>query len=333
MRRSVAVAAGLLTILVIGSVSGASAHPLAPSLLEIRELPDRPTEVIWKTPLRRPTGVEIRPVLPARCRRLAPPVMSSAEGAAAARWMVDCGTTSLAGDVVAVRGLRESRTAALVRVILADGRRIRVLLRADRPSLRIPERESPLAVARSHLGLGVEHLLRGLDHVLFVVGLVLLVRSRRSLLLTVTAFTLGHSLTLALAVLGIVHVPTAPVEVAIAVSILLLAAELSRRGEAPDSWFARPAALALPFGLLHGLGFAGALAEIGLPEAEIPLALFSFNVGIEVGQLFVVALALGIGAALRPLAPRLPLWSGRVPAYAIGSLAGFWVFERAAALF
>lgn len=189
-----------------------------------------------------------------------------------------------------------------------------------------------MSVARSYLGLGIEHLLTGLDHVLFVIGLVLLVSSWRSLIATVTSFTLGHSVTLTLATLEVVSVPTLVFELAIAFSILVLGAELARE-EPGETWLRRrPWAMAFGFGLLHGLGFAGALSEIGLPAADIPLALFSFNVGIELGQLLIVApLALAIafaGERLRALpAPLL-----RVPAYVIGSLAAYWCIERAALL-
>jgi hydrogenase/urease accessory protein HupE len=217
----------------------------------------------------------------------------------------------------------------LIHVRLADGRSVRGLVNADQASFVVPERESALSVLRSYAGLGVEHLVTGLDHVLFVVGLVLLVSSWRSLVATITSFTVGHSVTLSLATLGLVQVPTLWFELAIAFSILVLGAELARR-DARESWLRRrPWAMAFGFGLLHGLGFAGALSEIGLPPGDIPLALLSFNVGVEIGQLMVVAplvaaIAIGgerLAGIFRPLV--------RVPAYVIGSLAAFWCIERA----
>jgi hydrogenase/urease accessory protein HupE len=172
--------------------------------------------------------------------------------------------------------------------------------------------------------LGIRHILGGPDHLLFVLGLVLLVRGRRALAATVTAFTAGHSVTLSLAMLGVVHVPPAPVEALIAASIFVVAVELRRDGATGR----RPWWMAGTFGLLHGLGFAGALAQVGLPDTDIPLALAAFNVGIEIGQLLFVAAVLSIGLLLRG---RLARWRA-VPAYGIGTLAAFWVFERVAAL-
>ena len=178
--------------------------------------------------------------------------------------------------------------------------------------------------------MGFEHLLGGADHLLFVLGLVLLLRDGRRLLGAVTGFTLGHSVTLSLATLGFVQVPSAPVEVGIAASLFWLATRLAREGQGGER-LAHPFGLAAALGLLHGLGFAGALAQAGLPSGEIPLALFAFNLGIELGQLALVAALLALRAALRPLAARMPGWLARAPAYAIGTTAAALVFERVAA--
>jgi hydrogenase/urease accessory protein HupE len=178
------------------------------------------------------------------------------------------------------------------------------------------------AVLSSYVRLGVLHISTGPDHLLFVLGLVLLVVGRRRLLWTITAFTVGHSVTLSLASLGLVHIPPAPIEVAIALTLLWVAIELAR-DRAQPTWSRRfPWALAFVFGLLHGLGFAGALAQVGLPDSEIPLALFGFNVGIEIGQLIFVGAIL----LVRPLTrdPRL----SPVPACAIGTLASFFMLDR-----
>jgi hydrogenase/urease accessory protein HupE len=193
----------------------------------------------------------------------------------------------------------------------------------------VPAGESKLGVVRGYTRLGVEHILTGWDHLLFVLGLVLLVGRGRTLLWTITAFTVGHSITLSLAVLGFARIPPAPVEVLIACSIFIVGVELTREMSGRATWTHRlPWAMALAFGLLHGLGFAGALAQVGLPADEIPLALFSFNVGIEVGQLLFVGLVLAARVALRMLPVRWPQASALIPAYAIGSLAAYWVFER-----
>ena len=187
-------------------------------------------------------------------------------------------------------------------------------------------------VLRTYVGLGVEHILSGTDHLLFVLCLLLLVRDVRRLLATVTAFTLAHSVTLAAATLGFVRVPTAPVEATIALSIVFLAGELVR-GEAGRSAVTStyPWLVAFSFGLLHGLGFAGALAEVGLPQGEIPLALLAFNVGVELGQLAFIAAVLSLARLARLLPLRWPGWAPGAVGYAIGSVAAFWVIDRLAA--
>ena len=227
----------------------------------------------------------------------------------------------------------ERKTDALLRVHLADGRMAQAVLRGNSPFFTVPPRAGFLDVVHAYLALGLEHILTGPDHLLFVLGLVLLVRGRQ-LLWTITAFTLGHSVTLSLAVLGFVHIPPRPVEALIAGSIFVVAVELTRQAQGRTLWMGRvPWGMACAVGLLHGLGFAGALAQVGLPAHEIPLALVSFNGGIEVGQLLFVGLVLAVRAALSLSPGPWPSAVALIPAYAIGSLAAFWVFERVTAIF
>jgi len=310
----------------------ATAHRLAPSLLEVRETAPGRIAVFWKTPLQRPTGTSVEPELPAGCAVEA--AEPGVEGTAATlRFEAAC-ESSLVGARFAVRGLAESRTEALLRLTLLDGRSYQAVLRGGDDAFVVPELQRASDVFVQYLGLGFRHILEGLDHLLFVLGLVLLVPSTRMLIWTVTSFTVGHSVTLSLAALGFLGLPAAPVELAIAGTILVLAVELARGERAKPSLLRRvPWAVAAGFGLLHGLGFAGALAEIGLPQEEIPLALFAFNVGIELGQLVFVAVVLVVRPAARAVARRGPSWLGRIPAYAIGSLAAYWCFERAAGMF
>jgi len=184
------------------------------------------------------------------------------------------------------------------------------------------------------LRLGIEHILGGIDHLLFVLALVLLVKGWKRLVGTITAFTVAHSITLAAATLGWVQMPGPPVEACIALSIALVAAELLRTHDRASLALRWPWLIAFAFGLLHGLGFAGALREIGLPQQAIPLALFFFNAGVELGQLLFIAAVLAFAAAARPIARRFarpPAWAWRVPPYAIGGVAGFWVIQRIAA--
>jgi len=180
--------------------------------------------------------------------------------------------------------------------------------------------------------MGIAHIFGGFDHLLFVLGLVLLVSSAARLVKTITAFTLAHSLTLGLATLGLVRVPQAPVEAAIALSIVFLARELiERRRGNPSLATRRPWLMSFGFGLLHGFGFAGALSAVGLPQGDVPLALAGFNAGVEVGQLLFVSAALLVFAGARRVADRTPVWVRTAPAYGIGSVAAFWMIARAAA--
>jgi hydrogenase/urease accessory protein HupE len=326
-------AVGCVLALLLCAVS-ASAHRLAPALFEVRELAGGELRVRWKTPLLRPTGADLRPALPPHCEPSGEPV-GAVEGASASlRWTAACGAGGLVGETLRVEGLDGSGIDVIVRVELADGRRIQSVLSGGTAAFTVPDRAQSLRVVADYGALGVEHILTGLDHLLFVFGLLLWVRGRRRLIATITAFTVGHSVTLSLAVLGVVAFPAGLIEIAIAGSLLVLAAELARPASAARSPLKRrPWTLALAFGLLHGFGFAGALAGAGLPAGEIPLALFAFNAGIETGQLGFVAAVLVLRRALGRRFARGPVWLARAPVYAMGSLAAYWCFERSAALF
>ncbi|MGI9589954.1 MAG: HupE/UreJ family protein [Myxococcota bacterium] len=311
----------------------AQAHRLAPSLLDLQETAaGGALEVLWKTPLQRPAGVELAPTLPEDCR-VDGPARPGTEGTAATlRFRLVCEGGPV-GRSFGVEGLGPSRTEAVVRVGLADGRRFQTVLRGDDPPFRVPERQRARDVVGAYLGLGFRHILEGLDHLLFVLALVLLVSPIRRLVWTVTAFTIGHSITLSLATLGFMGLPQGPVEVAIAFSILVLAVEIADPRPQRSRLLARfPWLVAGLFGLLHGLGFAGALREVGLPQEEIPVALFAFNVGIELGQLAFVLVVLLVLALTRSWRRAAPVWLAKVPAYGIGSLAAYWCIQRTAGL-
>ena len=263
--------------------AGALAHPLAPALLELREQGGGRVEVKFKTPAKRLPGTKLVPLLPEFCLTTSASALPTFEREGTGiveRYTVAC-NASLSGARVGIRGLEASGTDALLRVDLADGRHIQSVLRSSEPSLVIPQQPSRLSVLRDYVRLGAEHIASGLDHLLFVFGLLVLVAARMgSLLKTVTAFTVGHSVTLSLAVLGFVSFPSGLVELAIAGSIFVLAVELVPAPGGPPGRLRRfPWVMAGAFGLLHGFGFAGALAEVGLPKSEIPLSLFSFNLG------------------------------------------------------
>lgn len=318
----------MIALLLAVVAASAAAHPLAPSLLDLRERDGGRVEVVWKLSLLQPTGSDLRPELPEHCVPSSERTSERDDSSVTVRWSEDCGEQGLVGGTLRVVGLGRTRTDALVRIELRDGRRLQAVISGAEAAFEVVERQGRGWVALDYARLGVEHILTGLDHLTFVLGLMLLVRNRRALLITLTAFTLGHSVTLSAAALGYVDFPTRLVEFAIAASIFVLALELAGDRE-DDATHRRPWWFAFVFGLLHGLGFAGALAEIGLPADEIPLALLTFNVGIEVGQIVFVAVVWGILALVGRRADTAPVWLRALPVYAIGSLAALWCIERA----
>jgi hydrogenase/urease accessory protein HupE len=334
-RAGIAAGRGLsLALPLIGVLAGVvAAHPLSPSLLELRERPDGAVAVRWKTPTLRMPGADLRPLLPAGCRPTAPATIEEEPESITASWTAECGPGGLVGRRIGVEGLDSRITDVLLHLELADGRTVHSVLRPREPSIVVPDRERRLDVARRFVALGIEHIATGYDHLLFVFGLLLLVASTRTLVATITAFTLGHSVTLALAVLDVARVPSATTEALIAASIFVLGVELARPPDAPPTLMRRhPSVLALAFGLLHGLGFAGALREAGLPSEAVPLALLSFNVGIELGQLVFVLAVIVVRRLAAPALRALPSWTRALPIYALGSLAAFWTIERVAVL-
>jgi hydrogenase/urease accessory protein HupE len=320
-----------LWLLLLAGASGA--HPLAPSLLDLRVAPDGTTQVRFKRPALQPRGAPVEPTLPSHCVQRGE-VETVREGTGVvSTWQVDCGDQGLVGYPVGFRGFAESGTNGLVKIELPGGSQQQAVLHSGQPSIVVAEESTVWDAARDYALLGFQHILGGLDHLLFVAGLLLLVPGMRQLVATVTAFTIGHSITLSMAALGFVSAPSGPIEFAIAASIVYLATEIAnpRDGE-PLSLWRRPYVLAGSFGLLHGFGFAGALAEVGLPSRDIPVALASFNLGIEIGQLAFVGVLVGVFVSLQRLAVRPPRWGRSAAAYGIGSLAAMWMFERLANL-
>ena len=324
-------AALLLAHLLVAVAGRVDAHEVRPGYLELRQTGPETFRVLWKVPARGDLRLGIYARLPDRCEPLAPAVGSEAGGAFTERWTVAC-RGGLTGQRIVIDGLSATFTDVLVRLEGSDGTTQVARLTPSAPAFVVEAEPSRIRVAGTYLRLGVEHILGGIDHLLFVLALLIIVRGWGSLLKTITAFTLAHSVTLALAALGFVRVPSAPVEAVIALSILFLAAEIvhGRQGR-PGLTEQFPWVVAFTFGLLHGFGFAGALMEIGLPEQSIPLALLFFNVGVELGQLLFIAVAVTIGAILRRIAVPWPVWAWRVPAYAIGTIAAFWTIQRVTA--
>ncbi|MCP4904683.1 MAG: HupE/UreJ family protein [bacterium] len=308
-----------------------TAHPLAPALLELKENVGGDVDVLWKRSSLSVPGSNIQPVVPPACPARTAPTYEEQGVAVLVRWTIDCSETGLVGQPVRVDGLGPAKIDTLVRIELADGRQIQRVLRRGEPSMIVPEKASRWVVFVDYLSIGFGHILSGPDHLLFVFGLFLLCVSMRPLVKTITSFTVGHSITLSLAALGYTQLPPGPIEFLIATSVLALAVELARDESKQTLMRRYPWPMALFFGLLHGMGFAGALREIGLPQGEIPMALFSFNVGIELGQLvFIAGVVLG-SLAIERIAPPFPM-PRRTAVYVMGSLAAFWTIERAAAI-
>jgi hydrogenase/urease accessory protein HupE len=327
VRTTIACSLGVaLCVAVLGGV--ASAHPLAPGLLDLRERDDGTLLLLFKLPRKREPGVHLTPRLPAGCSAVSES-SDVVRGVAFVRvQQIDCGEAPLVGKTLGVDGIERSRVGVLVRVQLAGAAAQSRMLDAAEPSLTIAASPTARSVLQGFFSLGVEHLVSGVDHVLFLLALTLLIGWGRRLFWTLTSFTVGHSVTLSLTALGHVDFPVAFVESLIAFSIVVAACEIARP-ERPGWLVRRPQLAAGAFGLLHGMGFAGALAEVGLPTGEIPLALLAFNLGIEAGQLLVVAVVLGAVAPLGWLfhvaaLPRLRLLSG----YALGSVAAVWFWQR-----
>ncbi|HVM95605.1 MAG TPA: HupE/UreJ family protein [Candidatus Acidoferrales bacterium] len=303
------------------------AHEMRPGYLEMHE--DKPAEfsVLWKTPMAGDARLSLQPEISGETTLISPVVSRTVAGAMLQEWTVRA--PSLRGQTLRIRGLESTMTDALVRIEFADGTSWTQRLTARQPSAVVPARQSTFAVGSVYVKLGVEHILTGVDHLLFVLALIILAEGTWRLVETVTAFTLAHSITLGLAALGFVHVPQKPVEAVIALSIAFVAAEIVHRREGRVGLAARaPWVVAFVFGLLHGLGFAGTLSEVGLPQGHIPLALFCFNAGVEIGQLLFVTTVLTVVAALRRVRPTLPAWIELVPAYGIGITAAFWIIQR-----
>jgi len=336
--RVVAKGAALAAILLIGCAGAGrieAQEAFAPSLLDLREQDSGRFEVTWKTPWMGIPGAELRPIFPPSCTVVDTLAVSRDETMITVRWVLECGKEGLVGQSLGIAGLAASKTDALMRLHLSDGRLVRGVLSGRQPALTVPEKKPVRQVVADYLVLGIKHILLGVDHLLFVLGLLLLVRGRRRLLIpTITAFAVGHSVTLELGALGVVTFPFAPVEAAIALSILVLAVELARpESDHPGLIRRFPWAMALACGLVHGLGFAAALIEGGLPQTEFTLALCAFNAGIEGGLLLFVAGVWLTMKAFRPAVLRLPACRAQVTIYVIGSLAAFWMFQRMAAIF
>ena len=322
----------ILMALVLGfsTVLVAHAHRFAPSLLQVDEISPQQYNMVWKTPAQGVSDVPLRPQWPQSCevRSASEPQLEGT--GVVTNWQLQCsglGEDGLVGQTLGVSGLGANQASVMVMVKLLDGRRYQQVLDTEHPEFVVPAQSTAGDVMSDYMRLGIEHIWMGLDHLMFVFGLLLLVGAGRRLLWTITAFTIGHSITLSLVTLGYFDYPVELVEFVIALSIFVLAVELTRTAKHDVLW-RNPWWLAGGFGLLHGMGFAGALAEAGLPQDNLPLALLFFNIGIEIGQIVFILAVLAVWYIIRkPLAP----WQDRlmpVPIYILGAFSAMWCIER-----
>ncbi|MCU0921975.1 MAG: HupE/UreJ family protein [Burkholderiaceae bacterium] len=324
--------AALLAWLLLWAACAAQAHELRPGVLELREGQPGTYSLLWKRPAGGEVEIRIAPVLPPECRAATPGATLLTPGALVVRGTITC-EGGVRGRTIVIDGLESTVTDVLVRVYHADGWLETHLLKPMNPAVTLGERTTALQRSGAYLRLGVEHILLGVDHLLFVLGLLLIVRERWMLVKTITAFTLAHSITLAVATLGYASAPLLPLNAAIALSILFLGPEIVRARRGQTSFTIRhPWLVAFAFGLLHGFGFASGLTTMGLPPAEIPLALLVFNIGVEVGQLGFVALILLLERAFRVLKMQWPRFVAALPGYVVGSLGAYWTIQRVAVL-
>jgi hypothetical protein len=334
MIRSIAACLLCLPLLWAG-MSEAGAHALQPGYLELQLLSQDNWRVFWRKPTVQGKPMDIHARLPENCDRREPAEPRFDGAAWVSNWVAKC-PGGITGGEILIDGLSSTRTDVLVRYEAVKGENQTARLTPADPGFVVPEDPGAVAVLFSYLGLGIEHILDGVDHLLFVFALLLLIRDRWRLVGAITAFTVAHSLTLAAAVFGWIVVPGPPVEAVIALSIIFLAVEAlkSETGELrlSERW---PWVVSFSFGLLHGLGFAGALLDIGLPRTDVPLALLGFNLGVEAGQLLFIAIVVIAGWLVSRILPsawrRLTLAGGpgmAILCYGIGGIASYWFIER-----
>jgi hypothetical protein len=325
---------GLVLILLFLGTLQARAHTSLPGYLALQETSPGSFDLVWKVPTAEGPPPAIYPVFPVNCAMSKPLVAEQAAGAIIERGSVECGAKGLTGAAIAISGLNVTILDVLVRITFADGTSVQHMLKPLETSFIVHKDGKNRIDGWGYISLGVGHILYGIDHLLFVLGLLLIVRGTGLLLRTITAFTVAHTITLGLAVFGVVHIAPTPVEAVIALSIVFLAVELVQHHRGKEGLtYRQPWIVAFAFGLLHGFGFAGTLSRLGIPSGDIPQALLFFNLGVEAGQIAFVAVFLTFVYSLRTLEIRWPAWTQRVPAYAMGSVASFWFLQRCLIIF
>jgi len=308
-----------------------SADVFRPAYLELREAGDDRYDVMWKVPaLGNDRRLSAYVEFPAGTQYVTEPRIVVVDNAWVERYRIER-AGGMVGETVSISGNAVGVTDVIARVERSDGSSQVERLSLERPSFKVLPPAGKVEIAWTYFVMGVEHILAGIDHLLFVLALLLIVKGTRRIVMTITAFTVAHSITLVAATIGWVHVPGPPVEAIIALSIVFVASEVVQGLRGKDGLTARaPWIVAFSFGLLHGLGFAGALAEVGLPQVAIPVALLMFNVGVEVGQLLFVGVVVTLQAIVTRFVALRGDWITAATAYGIGAVAAFWTIERVA---
>ena len=309
-------------------------HEIRPGYLEIKATADQSLSITWKQPIMGAYGLPLHPSLSSGWLQDSLSDITYTETYLIKRWNIPHSLASLDQQTITIDGLDKTITDVLVQIKGLNDQTYTYLIKPIQPYVKLNLSIPQPPPVWQYVYLGIHHIWTGFDHLLFVFGLLLLVKKKSTLIWTITAFTIAHSLTLALATFDLVNVTPVFTESAIALSIVFLAVEIVHQYHGHQGLMSRyPWFVSFCFGLLHGLGFAGALRDVGLPQHDIPLALFLFNAGVEIGQLVFVLLALIVLAGIRRM--RIPISNKLqyVPAYAIGALAMFWFIERLAPLF
>lgn len=321
----------VLILFLIVSLS-LSAHEVRPAYFSITQTTDSTYSVVWKLPALGDAIPKIYPTLPDDWEILEEN-SNLLPGNLRRTYSIQVSGT-IEGATLYFEGLEKTLIDVLVSIKMSDGVQYSSMIKPVNPSYVIPTEPDRFDVIKTYIILGIEHILFGVDHLLFVLALLLITKGFKKLVKTITAFTIAHSITLSLATLGVVGLPGPPVEAVIALSIVFLAVELMHYHNGREGLTVRyPWVVALTFGLLHGFGFARALSEVGLPQSDIPAALFFFNVGVELGQLAFVIVVLGLLWTLGKIKIAWPGWIKWLPPYAIGSIAAFWLIERVLGFF
>ncbi len=321
------------SIIILFCINEASAHEIRPAYLQINQLTETSYQLLWKLPRVGEKVIKLEPVFPSSFKLELIGLPKYISGSMLFTYQLE-GSEALAGQRIKIQNLDKTLIDVLVNVEYLNGEKATVIIQPDKNFSILPGVTNGWSVIKSYTILGAKHIWMGIDHLLFVLALILLTTGFSKIVKTITAFTLAHSITLSLAALGVVKFPGPPVEAVIALSIVFLASEILKNNRGEQTLTGRkPWLVAFIFGLLHGFGFAGALTEIGLPQTEIPLALGFFNVGVELGQLAFVIIAIGIIWLLGKTKIKWPDWAQKIPPYAIGTMASFWMIERFCAFF